>query len=83
MSALDDTRQRDTRLLDGLLRGVGLEHGLTELDDEETLGSAEPSRDTAWSSAAIDATFLLGGLLFARAAHLASRRVPADRRTAR
>lgn len=57
-------------LLDGVLRGVGVDHGLTGLPYERTLGSAHPSRYTVWSAAAIDATFLLGGLLFTRAARL-------------
>ena len=57
-------------LLDGVLRGVGIDHGLTGLPYERTLGSAHPSRYTVWSAAAIDATFLLGGVLFMRAARM-------------
>lgn len=57
-------------LLDGMLRGVGIDHGLTGIPYEKSLGSAHPSRYTVWSAAAIDATFVLGGLLFARAARL-------------
>ena len=57
-------------LLDGLIRALGVEDGLTRLPYEETLGSAHPSAYTLWSSAAIDAVFLMGGLLFTRAAAL-------------
>jgi hypothetical protein len=61
-------------LLNGLLRGVGFEHGLTGQSYEEIFGSAQPSAYTVWSATAIDAVFLFGGVLFARAAHLAHRR---------
>ena len=57
-------------LLDGLVRALGVEGGLTRLPYEETLGSAHPSAYTLWSSAAIDVVFLVGGLLFTRAAAL-------------
>ena len=61
-------------LLDGVLRGVGINHGLTGLPYEETVGSAHPSRITVWSGAVIDATFLVGGMLFGRAVHLTAPR---------
>ena len=57
-------------LLNGLLQAVGVEGGLTGLSYEETLGSAHPSAYTLWSATAIDVIFLLGGVLFARAAAL-------------
>jgi hypothetical protein len=60
-------------LLDGLLRVAGVAGGLTRLSYEETLGSAHPSAYTLWSSAAIDVVFLVGGVLFGRAARLTGR----------
>ena len=57
-------------LLDGLARVAGIEGGITRLSYEQTLGSVHPSAYTRWSSAAIDFIFLVGGLLFGRAAAL-------------
>ena len=59
--------------VDDVLRFSGLvETGLTGLTDEEVLGSAHPSAYTIWSTVGLDSFFAAGGLLFARAAHLAS-----------
>lgn len=60
-------------LLDGLLRVLGVAGGLTRLSYEETLGSAHPTAYTLWSSTAIDVVFVVGGVLFARAAALSHR----------
>ena len=60
-------------LFDGLARMAGIEEGITRLSYEQTLGSAHPSAYTLWSSAAIDFVFLVGGLLFGRAAALTGR----------
>lgn len=57
-------------LLDGMLRGLGADGGLTGLSYEQTLGHAHPTAYALWSSAAIDLLFLVGGVLFATAAHL-------------
>jgi hypothetical protein len=57
-------------LLDGLLRALGMDNGLTGLSYETTLGDAFPSAYTLWSAAAIDAIFLAGGVLFTRSARL-------------
>ena len=67
-------------LLDGALRSSGWSsRGLTGLSDEELFGSSHPSRYTVWSSAAVDAYFLLGGVLYGRLAS-ASRRSPSRSR---
>jgi hypothetical protein len=56
-------------LLDDVLRFTGLRaDGLTGLSTAEVLGSAHPSTSTKASAAAIDSVFLLGGVLFGRAA---------------
>ena len=39
-------------LLDGLLRAVGVDHGLTGMPYEESLGSAHPTQYTLWSATA-------------------------------
>jgi hypothetical protein len=60
-------------LLDDALRFTGLhETGLSGLSDREVLGTAHPSAYTMWSTVGIDAFFAAGGLLFARAARLAT-----------
>lgn len=52
-------------LLDDLVRDLGISvHGITGLSYRQTLGEAHPSRYTLWSTAIIDAYFLLRGLLF-------------------
>ncbi|HWL98202.1 MAG TPA: DUF3995 domain-containing protein [Nocardioidaceae bacterium] len=61
-------------LLDGTLRTLGLDTGLTGLSYERTLGDASPSAYTLWSSAAIDAIFFAGGVLFTRSARLTGQR---------
>ncbi|KAF4409158.1 DUF3995 domain-containing protein [Streptomyces lycii] len=54
---------------DDLLRTTGaLTHGLSGMTVEEVYGEPRPSAVTLWSMRAVDAYFLLGGLLFARAA---------------
>jgi Protein of unknown function (DUF3995) len=63
-------------LLDGLLRGLGVDGGLTGLSYEHTLGTAHPTTYTLWSAAAIDLVFLVGGILFAAAALLTGLRPP-------
>ena len=55
--------------VDNVLRGFGVDNGLSGLSDEQALGSADPTAYTVWSSASIDACFLTGGLLFAWSAH--------------
>jgi Protein of unknown function (DUF3995) len=61
-------------LLDDALRFSGLaETGLTGLTNEDVLGSAHPSAYTIWSTVAIDSFFVMGGLLFGRAARHAQR----------
>ena len=57
-------------LLDGLLHALGPGGGITGMSYQQTLGSAHPTAYTLWSSAAIDLIFLVGGLLFTRAARL-------------
>ncbi len=61
-------------LLDGLLRAVGVDGGLTGLSYEQTLGTADPSAYTLWSSTAVDLLFFVGGILFTDAARLVGRR---------
>jgi hypothetical protein len=52
-------------IVDSLVRVTGvLPRGLTGLSYEQTLGQAHPSSYTLWSGAAIDAYFLIGGILF-------------------
>jgi Protein of unknown function (DUF3995) len=59
-------------LIDDLLRFGGLaEGGLTGLSNQQVLDSAHPSASTVWSTVAIDAVFLGGGVLFGYAARLA------------
>ena len=58
---------------DGLRFSGVLETGLSGLSDQEVLGTADPSAYTIWSTIGLDAFFVAGGLLFARAA----RRAPA------
>ncbi len=70
-------------LLDGLLRTLGMDTGLTGLSYERTLGDASPSAYTLWSSAAIDAIFLAGGVLFTRSARLTGQRRVIARRQRR
>ena len=66
-----------------MLRFSGLvETGLSGLTDKEVLGSAHPSAYTIWSTVGLDSFFAAGGLLFARAAHLASARRGGSRRLA-
>jgi uncharacterized protein DUF3995 len=63
-------------LLDGLLRSTGLaDGGLTGQTSAQVLGDAHPSAYTLWSATAIDTIFLLGGLLFGRAAQQHTRRL--------
>jgi len=52
-------------IVDSLLLVAGvLPRGLTGLTYEQILGQAHPSAYTLWSGAAIDAYFLIGGVLF-------------------
>jgi Protein of unknown function (DUF3995) len=52
-------------LLDDLVRDLGIsDGGITGLDYQTTLGQAHPSTYTLWSTAIVDAYFLLGGALF-------------------
>jgi hypothetical protein len=52
-------------LLDTALREAGIaERGITGLTYEQITGDADPSAATLWSGTAIDAIFVLGGLLF-------------------
>jgi hypothetical protein len=61
-------------LADDALRFSGLaDTGITGLTDEEVLGTSAPSAYTIWSTVGIDAFFLAGGALFARAARHAHR----------
>ena len=56
-------------VLDDVLRQAGLSGGgITGLSYQDTLGTATPSAYTLVSTDAIDAYFLLGGILFGRAA---------------
>lgn len=55
-------------LVDDLVRALGVDGGITGLSYKQTLGTAHPSAYTVWSAAAIDALFLVGGLLFGAAA---------------
>ena len=58
-------------IVDSLLRATDvLPRGLTGLSYEQTLGQAHPSAYTLWSGTAIDAYFLIGGILFGIAARL-------------
>jgi hypothetical protein len=56
-------------IVDSLLRVAGvLPRGLTGLTYQQILGQSDPSAYTLWSGAAIDAYFLIGGILFGLAA---------------
>lgn len=56
-------------LLDDIVRDVGLSsRGITGMTYKDTLGTADPSTYTLISTAAVDAYFLLGGVLFGWAA---------------
>lgn len=62
-------------VLDETLRVTGLTStGLTGLTREQVTGSANPSAHMLWSGRAIDAYFLLGGVLFGWAARAFGRR---------
>ena len=68
-------------IVGSLLRATSvLPRGLTGLSYEQTLGEAHPSAYTLWSGTAIDAYFLIGGILFRLAARSYQRR-SRDRRT--
>jgi hypothetical protein len=57
-------------MVDEVLRVTRLSPtGLTGLTREQVTGSAHPSANILWSGRAIDAFFLLGGVLFGLAAH--------------
>lgn len=52
-------------LFDDALRETGLAaHGLTGLSDRQVTGDAHPTAYTLWSGVAMDAYFVLGGLLY-------------------
>jgi hypothetical protein len=67
-------------VVDELLRVTGLSStGLTGLTREEVTGLTDPSAAVLWSGRAIDAYFLLGGILFgfaARAYHRSTQSPP-------
>jgi hypothetical protein len=66
-------------MLDETLRVTGLSPtGLTGLTREQVTGSADPSANVLWSGRAIDAYFVLGGVLFGLAAR-AYQRAPHPR----
>lgn len=53
-------------LLEDVLRGIGLlPHGFFGMSNEDLFGTAHPSAAMLWSSIAIEAYFLLGGIMFA------------------
>ncbi|KUJ67710.1 hypothetical protein ACZ90_25965 [Streptomyces albus subsp. albus] len=68
-------------VLDDLLRSTGaLAHGLSGLTVQEVYGEPHPSVCTLWSMRAVDAYFVLGGVLFGATLRRALRMPSAGRR---
>jgi uncharacterized protein DUF3995 len=66
-----------TGVVDDALRFTGLaETGVSGLSNEQALGTAHPSAYTVWSTFGLDSFFVVGGLLFGRAARGAPLRRP-------